>query len=132
MSDETDWHRSIECSEIDPTVLPRERIERLRAAGMRRLIVYKLLRHPLQVLRLLRRLARNMPLGQVAHLLAKPFLRRKPAATRSAVLARAVEDEEMMRAVADLEPLSDAALEEAVLDRRAEAVGGAAGRSAAD
>ena len=116
VSDETDWYRSIECSEIDPTVLPRQEIERLRAAGMRRLIVYKLLRHPLQLFRFLGRLARNMPLGQVLHLLAKPFLPRKPPATRSEVLAQAARKGELDRAFADLGRLSDEALEEAVLE----------------
>ncbi len=116
VSDEADWHKSIECSTIDPSVLHREEIERLRAAGMRRLIAYKLFRHPLQVLRLLRRLSRNMPLRNVLHLLVKPFLPRKPAATRSEVLARAVDDGELQEAVTDLSRLSDEALEEAVLD----------------
>ena len=77
VSDETDWHKSIECSEVDPTVLSVDEIQRLRAAGMRRLIIYKLLHRPLQVLRLLRRLARNMPLRDVLHLLVKPFLPRQ-------------------------------------------------------
>ena len=83
VDEERDWHKSIECSEIDPTVLDKEEIQRLRARGMRRLITYKLVHHPLQVLRLLRRLARNMPLRHVVGLLAKPFLPRKPPATRS-------------------------------------------------
>jgi radical SAM superfamily enzyme YgiQ (UPF0313 family) len=92
VSDETDWYKSIECSEIDPTVLSRHEIERLRAAGMRRLIAYKLLRHPLQVLRLLRRLARNMPIRDVLHLLIKPFLGRRTGALRSEVLPRPAPD----------------------------------------
>ena len=116
VSDEADWYKSIECSAIDPTVLPRAKIERLRAAGMRRLILYKILRYPLQVFRLLRRLARNMPLRQVLYLLIKPFLRRKRGATRSAVLARAVEDRGLEAAVADLSRLSDEALEQAMLE----------------
>ncbi len=116
VSDETDWYKSLECSEIDPTVLSKDEIERLRAAGMRRLIAYKLLRHPLQVSRLLRRLARNMPLRNVLYLLVKPFLRRKTGATRSEVLARAVDDRQVRKAATDLTRLSDQELEEAVLD----------------
>lgn len=98
VDEETDWYRSIECSEIDPTVLDKEEIQRLRAAGMRRLIVYKFLHYPRQTLRLLRRLARNMPLGHVIHLLAKPFLRRKPV-TRSADLDRPLDEREAQEAV---------------------------------
>ncbi len=116
LDDEADWHRSIECSTVDPTVLSREEIERLRAAGMRRLIAYKLVRYPLQVLRLLGRLARNMPLRHVVHLLLKPFLPRKPAATRSEVLARAVDMGELERVMTDPSRLSDEALEEAILE----------------
>jgi len=85
VSDETDWYKSLECCEIDPTVLGKDEIQRLRAAGMRRLIAYKLLRHPLRTLRLLRRLARNMPLRNVIYLLAKPFLGRRLDATRHAL-----------------------------------------------
>jgi len=116
VSDETDWYKALECSEVDPSVLPKDEIERLRAAGMKRLIAYKLLRHPLQVLRLVRRLARNMPLRNVLYLIVKPFLGKKQGATRSEVLARAVDDQEMKQAVSDLTRLSDEALEEAVLE----------------
>jgi radical SAM superfamily enzyme YgiQ (UPF0313 family) len=115
VDDEADWYKSIECSKIDPTVLPKPEIERLRAAGMRRLIAYKLIRHPLQVLRLLRLLARNMPLRQVLYLLVKPFLGRRTGATRSAVLARGVDDRQLQRAATDLSRLSDQDLEQAVL-----------------
>ncbi len=83
---------------------------------MRRLILYKLLHHPLQISRLLRRLSRNMPLRQVIHLLAKPFLPRKPGATRSEALARAVDEQEMQQAVSDPSGRSDKALEEARLE----------------
>ncbi len=77
VDDETDWHKSLECSEIDPTVLSPQEIQRLRAKGMRRLITFRLLRRPLQTLRLLRRLARNMRLRDVLYLLVKPFLPRR-------------------------------------------------------
>jgi radical SAM superfamily enzyme YgiQ (UPF0313 family) len=119
VNDATDWHKSLECSEIDPTVLDKGEIQRLRAKGMRRLISYKLLHHPLQVLRLLRRLAKNMPLRDVLHLVAKPLLGRKPGDTRSRVLTRAVEDQEVRKVAADLSRLSDEALEEAVLESEA-------------
>jgi radical SAM superfamily enzyme YgiQ (UPF0313 family) len=114
VNDETDWHKSIECSEIDPTVLPPEDIQRLRAAGMRRLIAYRLFLRPLRTLRLLRRLARNMPLRDVLHLLVKPFLRRK-SATRSEVVIRAVDDEEMRPEAESPAHPSDEALEEELL-----------------
>ncbi len=124
VSDETDWYKDLECSEIDPTVLPKDEVEKLRAAGMRRLIAYKIFRHPLPVLRLIRRLARNMPLGNVLHLIAKPLLGRQSAATRSEVLAGAVEAPEKNEAAKDLARASDEAREEAAVESGRKAAAG--------
>lgn len=114
VDDETDWYKFFKCSEIDPTVLSGEEVHRIRSKEMRRLIAYKLIRRPLQSLRLLRRFARYMRLRDVFYLIVKPFLGKKSGATRSEVLTRAVEHREVKGAAADLTLLPDEALEEAV------------------
>ena len=126
VDEERDWYKSQECSEVDPTVLAKDRIQRLRTRGMRRLFAYKVIRYPGQVLAFLRLLARNMSLRDVLRLLARPLLGRRPAATRSELLARSVDDERLQAALADPTRLSDEALEEAMLEsRRALQDGGA-------
>jgi radical SAM superfamily enzyme YgiQ (UPF0313 family) len=93
LDDETDWYRFFKCSAVDPTVLPGEVIHRIRSDEMRGLLFYKLLRHPVQFFRVLRRFTRHMPLGDVLHLLVKPFLGRKSGETPAEVLSRSgVED----------------------------------------
>ena len=88
LNDETDWYRFFKCSAVDPTVLSGEVIHRIRSEEMRGLLVYKLLRHPLQFSRVVLRFARYMPLGDVLHLLVKPFLGRKSGETPAEVLSR--------------------------------------------
>ena len=46
-----DWYKFLKCSAIDPSVLSGETIHRIRSAEMRGLLVYKLLRHPVQFFR---------------------------------------------------------------------------------
>ena len=55
VDDQKDWYKYYKCSSIDPTVLSGEAIHRIRAEGMRRLILYKFTRYPIQTARLLRR-----------------------------------------------------------------------------
>jgi hypothetical protein len=87
---------------------------------VRRLILYKLTRHPAQTLRLLRRFVRHMPLRDVIYLLVKPFLGKRKGFTRAEVISRAVEHEDMKSAAADMTQLADAALEHAIRESRAE------------
>ena len=87
---------------IDPTTLAGEEIHRIRTEEMRRLIIYKLTRHPMQSFRLLRRFFRYMPARDVIYLLIKPFLGKKSGATKAEVLSRAVEHREAKDAAADL------------------------------
>lgn len=120
VDDEKDWYKYYKCSEIDPTVLPGEKIHQIRTEELRRLIVYKLTRRPIQSLRLLRRFLRYMPLRSVIQLLIKPFIGKKSGATRSEVLSRAVEHYDDKSKAADLTKLSDDELASAVAMERKE------------
>lgn len=120
VNDATDWYKYYKCSSIDPTVLPGEEIHRIRSEELRRLILYKLARYPVQTLTLLRRFVRHMPLRDVLYLLVKPFLGRSKGFTRAEVVSRAVEHGELKSAAAELTQLADAALEHAIRESRAE------------
>jgi hypothetical protein len=107
VTDEKDWYKYFKCSSIDPTVLPGEVIHRIRAAGIKRLILYKLFRYPGQTLKLLGRLTRSMSLGDILYMLVKPFLGQKKGQTKAEVISRAVEHEENMSAAADRTQIPD-------------------------
>jgi radical SAM superfamily enzyme YgiQ (UPF0313 family) len=107
VDDAKDWYKYFKCSEIDPTVLPGEEIHQIRSEGMRRLILYKLSRYPIQSARLLKRFLNHMPARDVLHLLVKPFLGKKSGATKAEVLSRVVEHQTMKDAAAELTHLSD-------------------------
>jgi radical SAM superfamily enzyme YgiQ (UPF0313 family) len=111
VDDEKDWYKYFKCSSIDPTVLPGEEIHRIRAEGIRKLIIYKFTHYPLQTLRLLRRFLRYMPLRDVGYLLIKPLVGKTKGATKSEVLTRAVEHAELKSAAAELTQKSDEELE---------------------
>ena len=87
---------------------------------MRKLIIYKFTRYPLQTFRLLRRFVRFMPLRDVLYLVIKPFLGKKAGATNAEVVSRAVEHADAKSAAADLTSLSDEALELAIAGSKAE------------
>ncbi|HMU53638.1 MAG TPA: radical SAM protein [Nitrospira sp.] len=116
----TDWYKYFKCSEIDPTCLPGETINRVRQEGLKRLFLYKLTRYPLQTFKLLRRFLRYMPARDVLYLIIKPFLGQKKGATRAEVLSRAVEHADMKDAAAQLTHLSDDVLEQVLNASRAE------------
>jgi radical SAM superfamily enzyme YgiQ (UPF0313 family) len=120
VNDAQDWYKYFKCTSIDPTCLPGEEVHRIRSEEMRKLILYKLTRHPLQALRLLKRFTRFMPLRDVLHLIIKPFLGKKKGATKAEVVSRAVEHGDLKSAAADLTLLADHALEEAIANSRAE------------
>ena len=77
VSDVTDWYKYFKCSEIDPTCLPGEVINKVRQEGLKKLFIYKLTHFPLQTYRLLRRFLRFMPARDVIYLIVKPFLGQK-------------------------------------------------------
>jgi len=122
VSDVTDWYKYFKCSEIDPTCLPGEVINKVRQEGLKKLFFYKLTHFPLQTYRLLRRFLRFMPARDVIYLIVKPFLGQKKGATKAEVLSRAVEHAEMKDAAAQLTQLSDEmlhnVLEESIAERR--------------
>ncbi|HEY5626914.1 MAG TPA: radical SAM protein, partial [Nitrospira sp.] len=122
VSDVTDWYKYFKCSEIDPTCLPGEVINKVRQEGLKKLFLYKLTHYPLQTYRLLRRFSRFMPIRDIAYLIIKPFLGQKKGATKAEVLSRAVEHAEMKDAAAQLTQLSDEmlhnVLEESIAERR--------------
>ena len=120
VNDLTDWYKYFKCSEIDPTCLPGEVIHAERAAGIRRLFVYKLTRYPRQTLRLLRRFLRYMPVRDVLYLLLKPFLGNKRGATRAEVLSRVVEHHAIKEQAALLTQVEDHLLERVLEESKAE------------
>lgn len=103
----TDWYKYFKCSEIDPTCLPGETINRVRQEGLRKLFLYKLSHYPIQTFKLLRRFLRFMPVRDVVYLIVKPFLGQKKGATKAEVLSRAVEHGDMKDAAAQLTQMTD-------------------------
>jgi radical SAM superfamily enzyme YgiQ (UPF0313 family) len=120
VNDATDWYKYFKCSSIDPTVLPGEVIHRIRSEELRKLIIYKLTRYPLQSLKMLRRFFRHMPIRDVLHLIFKPFLGKKQGATNAEVISRAVEHADLKSDAADMTQIADDALEHAIRESRAE------------
>jgi radical SAM superfamily enzyme YgiQ (UPF0313 family) len=120
VTDAQDWYKYFKCTSIDPTCLSGEEVHRIRSEEMRKLILYKLARHTLQTLRLLRRFIRYMPLRDVLYLIFKPFLGTKKGATKAEVVSRAVEHADLKSAAADLTQLADHALEDAITNSKAE------------
>jgi radical SAM superfamily enzyme YgiQ (UPF0313 family) len=120
VDDAHDWYKYFKCTSIDPTCLPGDEVHRIRSEEMRKLILYKLTRHPRQTLRLLRRFFRHMPVRDVIYLIVKPFLGQKTGATKAEVVSRAVEHGELKSAAAELTQLADDALEAAIRQSKAE------------
>ncbi len=116
----SDWYKYFKCSSIDPTVLPGEVVHRIRSEEMRKLILHKFTRYPVQTFKLLRRFVRFMPLRDVVYLLIKPFLGSKGGATKAEVISRAVEHGSMKDAAAEMTQLADEALEHAISESKAE------------
>jgi hypothetical protein len=87
---------------------------------MRKLIIFKFTRYPIQTFRLLRRFLRFMPLRDVLYLIVKPFLGKKAGPTNAEVMSRAVEHADAKSAAADLTAMSDDAIELAISGSRAE------------
>jgi radical SAM superfamily enzyme YgiQ (UPF0313 family) len=120
VNEATDWYKYFKCSEIDPTCLPGEVINRVRQEGLRRLFLYKIFHYPIQTYRLLRRFLRFMPVRDVAYLIMKPFMGQKKGATKAEVLSRAVEHADMKDAAAQLTQLTDDMLHKVLTESRAE------------
>ncbi|HXX93101.1 MAG TPA: radical SAM protein [Planctomycetota bacterium] len=120
VNDATDWYKYFKCTSIDPTCLPGEEVHRIRSEEMRKLILYKFTRFPIQTFKLLRRFTRHMPLRDVIYLIVKPFLGKKKGQTKAEVISRAVEHADLKSAAADMTQLADEALEHAITESKAE------------
>jgi radical SAM superfamily enzyme YgiQ (UPF0313 family) len=120
VNDATDWYKYFKCSEIDPTCLKGEVINRERTAGFRRLFRYKLRHYPVQTARLLRRFMRFMKLRDIAYLIVKPFLGAKSGPTKNEVISRAVEHGAMKDSAAELTRVADELLEQVANQSRDE------------
>ena len=122
VNDETDWYKYFKCTEIDPTCVSGEVVNKERAAGLRRLFLYKLLHYPGQTLTLLRRFLRYMPLRHILYILAKPFMGAKRGATKAEQISRAVEHQSNKDQAAEFTQVSDESLvrvaEESRLERQ--------------
>ncbi len=120
VNDAGDWYKYFKCSEIDPTCLPGEVINRERTAGFKRLFRYKVLHHPAQTWRLLRRFFRFMSFRDIAYLIVKPFLGAQRGPTKNEVMSRAVEHAAVKDAAANLTQVSDEILEQVMRESRVE------------
>jgi anaerobic magnesium-protoporphyrin IX monomethyl ester cyclase len=80
IDDERDWDKWFKCSDIDPTILPSEEVNRIRMKGYLLLFRYRIFRRPISTFRLIRRFSRYMKFSNVLKLLWSPF--RKKALTR--------------------------------------------------
>jgi radical SAM superfamily enzyme YgiQ (UPF0313 family) len=84
IDDERDWHKWFKCSDIDPTVLPSEVVNRARQKGYLRLFAHRLFLRPIKTFKLLGSFARHMKASDILTLLISPF--RKRTLTRGAEL----------------------------------------------
>ena len=107
VNETTDWYKYFKCSEIDPTCLSGETINRVRQDGIKKLFGYKLIHYPRQTFQLLRRFFRYMPVRDVLYLLLKPFMGQKKGATKAEVVSRLVEHADMKDAAAQLTQVAD-------------------------
>ncbi|KPK18398.1 MAG: radical SAM protein [Nitrospira bacterium SG8_3] len=76
IDDERDWHKWFKCSDIDPTVLPSEVVNRSRMKGIALLFLHRIFRRPIQTYRLVRTFSRYMKKSDIWKLLSAPFRRR--------------------------------------------------------
>lgn len=76
IDDERDWDKWFKCSDIDPTVLPSETVNRARQKGYALLFARRIFFRPLQTFKLLRTLGRHMKFTDILKLLSSPFRRR--------------------------------------------------------
>jgi radical SAM superfamily enzyme YgiQ (UPF0313 family) len=76
IDDKRDWHKWFKCSDIDPTALPGEVVNRARMKGFAMLFSRRLLGRPVQTFQLLRTFSRYMKKSDILKLLSSPFRRR--------------------------------------------------------
>ncbi len=76
IDDERDWYKYFKCSDIDPTVLPSEAVNRARMKGYGLLFARRIFGRPIQSYKLLRIRGRNMAMSDIVKLLSSPFSKR--------------------------------------------------------
>jgi len=76
IDDQKDWHKWFKCSDIDPTILPSEKVNSIRMKGYLRLFGYRLLFRPIQTFKLIRKFGRYMKYSDIFQLLWSPFRRK--------------------------------------------------------
>ncbi len=76
IDDERDWYKWFKCSDIDPTVLPSDVVNRARQKGYLRLFAHRIFLRPIKTFKLLRSFARHMKASDILRLLASPFRKR--------------------------------------------------------
>ena len=76
IDDERDWHKWFKCSDIDSTVLPSMRVNRVRMKGYALLFAYRIFGRPILTYKLLRMFGRHMKRFDLLKLLWSPFRRR--------------------------------------------------------
>ncbi|MCZ6688848.1 MAG: radical SAM protein, partial [Planctomycetota bacterium] len=99
------WYKWFKCSDVDPTVLPGEVINRARQKGYLLLFAHRAFRRPIQTFKLLRRFSRYMKFSDIFKLLWSPF--RKRVLTRKPELPAKMIDEGLEAPIRDLVSVSD-------------------------
>jgi len=76
IDDEHDWYKYFKCSDIDPSVLSGEELNRIRMKGYAFLFFRRVFGRPIQSYKLIRSFSRNMVLSDIYRLLSSPFIKR--------------------------------------------------------
>ncbi len=76
IEDERDWYKWFKCSDIDPTVLPSDVVNRARQKGYLLLFTHRIFMRPIQTFKLIRTFSRNMKASTIFNLLWSPFRKR--------------------------------------------------------
>ncbi|MGD9136542.1 MAG: radical SAM protein [Desulfobacterales bacterium] len=79
IDDVRDWHKWFKCSDIDPTILPGEVINRARMKGYALLFARRIFGRPIQSYRLVRTFGRYMKASDIFKFLSSPFRKRAPS-----------------------------------------------------
>jgi radical SAM superfamily enzyme YgiQ (UPF0313 family) len=76
IDDERDWYKWFKCSDIDPTILPSEVVNRARMKGFAVLFLRRIFMRPIQTYKLVRTFGRYMKASDIFKFLSAPFRRR--------------------------------------------------------
>ncbi len=91
IDDERDWYKWFKCSDVDPTVLPSEVVNKARQKGYRLLFAHRIFSRPIGTFNLLRRFSRYMRKRDILKLLWSPF-RRKQLFRKPELPERAIDE----------------------------------------